>query len=190
MCGPFVWSVCVVRVCGPCVCGPCVWSACVVRVCGPCVWSVCVVRVCGPRAWFVCVVRACGGKRRKGFGFGRPSCGGLPRLLLASVAPSVICPVHCSGGCSICIPGVSRVAINTIIKLSSSVASEASYAAKGNSGFAKSGLNPLKGLRLTVSSCPNTILRKVKYEAAQNDAKTEGVIELFWRKKGPKKGPK
>ena len=57
--------------------------------------------------------------------------------------------------------------------MSSSVASEASYAAKGNCGLAKSGPNLLKGLRLTVSSCPNTILRKGDYEGTINNAKTD-----------------
>ena len=47
-----------------CVCGPCVWSACLVCVCGlcmsmcdtvcMCVWSVCVVCVCG-----LCVIDLC-----------------------------------------------------------------------------------------------------------------------------------
>ena len=72
-----------------------------------------------------------------------------------------------------------------INQIEQSVASEASYAAKGNSGFAESGLNLLKGLRLTVSNWPEHDFTKSQYEVVENDAKTEGVIELFWRKRGP-----
>ena len=74
-------------------------------------------------------------------------------------------------------------------QIEQSVASEASYAAKGNSGFAESGLNLLKGLRLTVSNWPEHDLPKGEYEVVQNDAKHLKRIEIFWRKKWPKNDP-
>ena len=77
-----------------------------------------------------------------------------------------------------------------INQIEQSVASEASYAAKGNSGFAESGLNLLKGLRLTVSNWPEHDLPKGEYEVVQNDAKHLKRIDFFWRKKGPQNGPK
>ena len=77
-----------------------------------------VVRAC---VWLVCVL--CVWLLPLGFGDQARVCGPcVVRVLCAPISRS-------GGGCSICIPGVSRVAINQIEQ---SVASEASYAAKGN----------------------------------------------------------